>query len=1273
MSDAREPALAPLEKAARVIQALKTRLDAAESRREAPIALVGMGCRFPGGADDPERFWRLLEDGVDAIGEVPAERQAETPWDDPSRPLEGTAHRRGGFIGAVDRFDAAFFGLTPREAASMDPQHRLLLEESWHALEDAGIDPFSLRGSDTGVFVGIASNDYGQMLLRRQDYGAYYLTGNPLNAAAGRLAFTYGLNGPCAAIDTACSASLVAVHQACQALRLGDCSLAFAAGVNLVLLPLGGFILARAGMLAADGLCKPLDAAADGYVRSEGCGVVVLKRLADALRDGNRVHAVLLGSAVNHGGASAGFIVPNGAAQQQVIRRAVARAGIEAADIGYVEMHGTGTPLGDPIEVRALAAALGDGRAADRAVMIGSVKSNIGHLEAAAGIAGLIKTVLAVSRGRVPASLHVREPNPDIPWAELPVAIARESSGWRPGRRLAGVSSFGASGTNAHVIVAAPEPVSADERPVGRQGELLLISARSRDALAELARQHAARLADLPPPSFAAYAASCATRRAHLPHRLALLAADPASAALRLGAGLDDPKTIVGEARGRAKLVLVVPPSPVALPWEFPAFAAASRECGEQLGDPAIGEALKAGRLAPELAGHLAGYALGRMWLGFGLQPAAIAGIGAGLRAAAALAGAIGLGEALASNDDPVLTMSRIPLHDGSGRILGAGAVRHETVALAAPDLVAACGGGIGLELGMDADWPAIAVRLARLHVASVAIDWRTVYPPLQAVPLPAYPFARDRHWLPPELERPAPSVPVALAAEMPAGPAATDLAGLIERQLGEVAGALTRIVEQQLAALPTLTQGSLANLAPVRPAPARAVPAMPAAPAPGADLVLAAADDVAGLQRNLATLGEMLRQTAPERWHETALSSRQATTGRHRAMVMANGPAEAAAIISADGDRRLKLAVASEIRVSFVFPGLGEQHPGMGKRLYDKNAWFRRELDRLCDLAAAMVDADLREIMFSATPPRPAKRDFRAMLQRARAAAGPAPDSGANRLSRTLYAHAAIFVIEVALVRLWQHLRIEPAMLAGYSLGEYTAACVAGVMDERTALELIAARARLIEGLPAGGMLAAAAGRKRVEPLLDRDVWIAAMSAPELTVLGGSDAALDQMCARLKENNLVHRRLSAVHAFHTPHMEPIGAAFRERLKHTELRPPRLPYLGNLTGDWVAPAAAIDPEAWVRHAIEPVRFADALERLLAEPEMAVLEVGPGQSLTSFAHQFPRRPGTMRLAVSSLPGANDGEPDEDILLETAGRLWLAGAPVDWARWERSNEQ
>jgi acyl transferase domain-containing protein len=203
--------------------------------------------------------------------------------------------------------------------------------------------------------------------------------------------------------------------------------------------------------------------------------------------------------------------------------------------------------------------------------------------------------------------------------------------------------------------------------------------------------------------------------------------------------------------------------------------------------------------------------------------------------------------------------------------------------------------------------------------------------------------------------------------------------------------------------------------------------------------------------------------------------------------------------------------------------------------------------------------------------------------------------------------------------------------------------------------------------------MLAAAAGRKRVEPLLDRDVWIAAVSAPELTVLGGSDEALDQMCARLRDNNLVHRRLSAAHAFHTPHMEPIGAAFRETLMRTELRPPRLPYLGNLTGDWVGPAAATDPEAWVRHAIEPVRFAEALERLLAEPEMAVLEVGPGQSLTSFAHQFPRRPGTMRLAVPSLSSANDSEPDEGILLQTAGRLWLAGAPVDWAQWERSYEQ
>ena len=1361
-----------LQKAALVIRELRERLDQAAQASGEPIAVIGMACRFPG-ADGPDGFWRLLNDGADAITGIPPEREAETPWRDTTASNgDGGVPRFGGFIRDCDCFDAAFFGLTGREAAMMDPQHRLLLESSWHALEDAGLDPLSLRDSETGVFVGIASNDYAQILLNHRDYSAYYLTGNPMNAAAGRLAFTYGLRGPCVALDTACSASLVAVHQACQALRGNECGLALAAGVNLVLLPLGGIILSRAGMLAPDGRCKTLDAAADGYVRGEGCGIVVLKRLSDAVRDGDRIRAVLRGSAVTHGGQSAGFTVPNGAAQRAAIEKALARAKTTPAEVGYVELHGTGTQLGDPIEVRALAAALAPGRSADRPVVIGSVKSNIGHLEGAAGIAGLIKTVLAVEQGRIPATLHVRSPNPDIPWAELPVAIAREAQAWPPGPRISGVSSFGASGTNVHVVVAGAGEGPAEPAPrEARETELVVISARSNAALIALARRHAEALGCLAPAEFSPYAAVAAAGRAHLPHRAAVLAGSAADAAARLRAFADGDGGAVlhGESKHRARLLLGLGSRPPrGLPFGRPVFDHALAECAAQLASPDLPNALAEGRMEPARAAVVSLYAMARVWQSLGLEPAMLAGSGPGLRVAGVLAQALDLRTAVETPAGAALALASptLPLLDHSGTMLGQGSVLSDAAQAPAADLLARGGAATGLWLGGDAPpgmiladddaaaWPALAQQLAALFVAGASLAWGVIYPRGNGrrPALPCYPFARTRHWVAPAEPQPAitqasPQLTKTQAAPQPATtqaapqpattqaaphPAATqatpqpanttaapvpavdaeavaagsggiDVAAIFQSQLSEAAAALTRIVEHQLAAItpsgasqeparapraaaapgqsgepnvPSAPQdagGASPGNTPAPAAPARPVSPEPTAATPEAapgrrgpvadaeDLLLAAADDEGALADALAALASRL-QEQPGPWHDMARQSRLAASGRHRAMLVSHGSRQAAEALSATPpNRRLRTGAAGNIRVAYVFPGLGEQHPGMAKGLYERSAVFRDEIDRLCALAAPLVDADLREVMFAGAP-APA-RDLRAMLRREAAP----PTQAADRLARTLFAHTAILVIELALVRLWDSLGVRPVALAGYSLGEYAAACVAGVMDERAVLELVAARARLIETLQAGGMLAAAAATAQIAPLLGEDTWIAAFAAPALTVIGGSEAKLAQLCPLLAQHKIVHRRLAASRAFHTPHMAAIAAPFRALLARTELHAPRIPYIANLTGDWVTPGQATDPDWWVRHAIEPVRFADALQRLLADPDMAVLEVGPGQSLTSYAHQVPRAGSAPRLAMPSLRAANDEQSDAATFLTAAGRLWLAGAPVDWARW------
>ena len=435
--------------------------DGAETERieNEAIAIIGMACRFPGGSDLAE-FWRLLESGGHAVSKGrtrPALEGAGSRVG--SQDDAGNGRHWGAFIEGIDQFDAEFFRVAPVEARLMDPQHRLLLETSWKALEDAGIDPDRLRGSRTGVFAGISSSDYRALVSDTEEVpGLHAATGNTSSTAIGRVAFTLGLEGPAVAVDTACSSSLVALHQAVAGLQRNEADLALAGGVSAILSESPTVAFASAGMLAADGRCKTFDASADGYVRGEGCGMVILKRASEAERDGDRIWGLIRGAAVNQDGASAGLTVPNGPAQERLIEDALSRAGLKPAEVDYLEAHGTGTELGDPVEVHAAAGVYCRDRGPDRPLLLGSVKTNVGHLEAAAGIAGLIKVILSMNSGVIPRHLHFEEPNPRIEWDRFPVSVTGEATNWpfRPGEPArAGVSSFGFSGTNAHVVVEA--------------------------------------------------------------------------------------------------------------------------------------------------------------------------------------------------------------------------------------------------------------------------------------------------------------------------------------------------------------------------------------------------------------------------------------------------------------------------------------------------------------------------------------------------------------------------------------------------------------------------------------------------------------------------------------------------------------------------------------------------------------------------------------------------------------------------------------------------
>ncbi len=569
-----------LKRALLKIDNLQAQLD----KQREPIAIVGMSLRFPNGANDPEKFWQLLRAGVDCITEIPASRWNVEDYYDPNPDAPGKMYTRcAGFIDNVEHFDPQFFGIAPREAQSMDPQQRLLLEVAWEALEAAGQAPSKLAGSRTGVYVGISGNDYAHLHTGAENIDTYFGAGVAHSIASGRISYVLGLQGPSVAVDTACSASLTAVHLACQGLRSGESDMALAGGVNVILTPEGIITASQARMLSPEGRCKTFDASANGYVRAEGCAMIVLKRRSDAVANGDNILALIRGTAANQDGRSGGLTAPNGEAQQAVIRAALANANLKPEDISYLETHGTGTALGDPIEVQSLGAVFGASHSQENPLLLGAVKSNIGHLEAAAGIAGLIKTVLALQHGDLPPSLHVQKLNPHIAWEKLPVQVTTALTPWlvEKEKRIAGVSSFGFSGTNVHVILqgangrqGANEDKKEKEPSSNSGGErslqTLALSAKNDAALRELAMRYEQFLSSpsntpLNPPSrgdvrnspleggqggvahdstktFANICFTANAGRAHFNHRLALVAESKEQARAQLAAFVGEEK-----------------------------------------------------------------------------------------------------------------------------------------------------------------------------------------------------------------------------------------------------------------------------------------------------------------------------------------------------------------------------------------------------------------------------------------------------------------------------------------------------------------------------------------------------------------------------------------------------------------------------------------------------------------------------------------------------------------------------------------------------------
>ncbi len=719
-----------------------------------PIAITGIGCRFPGGADGPVAFWKLLCDGTDAITGIPADRWNEETFYDPVPGRTGKSIARwGGFLDSIDRFDAGFFGISPREAAFMDPQQRLLLHAAWEALDDGGEVPDPVHGSRTGVFVGASHTDYATLQDSPSDHhamGVWTATGESLSITANRLSFCLNLRGPSLAVDTACSSSLVAVHLACMSLWNEECPVALAGGVNVIILPSPYIKFSRNSMLSPDGRCRAFDAGANGFVRAEGVGLIVLKPLPAALADGNPIYAVIRGTAVNQDGRTSGITVPGARAQTELVRDACRHAGILPTHVQYAEAHGTGTAVGDPIEAEALGAALSPERSREQPCWIGSVKTNIGHLESAAGIAGLIKVALSLHHGQIPPTLHFTHPNPQIDFERLNLRVVQTLQPYRDGTDppLASVNAFGFGGTNAHAILQAWPADRGRARPGHPRGDegayLLTLSARSEESLRGLAvkyqdflapggADHGLRLEDV---CFTAGA-----HRTHHPHRLSVAARSREETLERIAAFL------AGESRpGVTAGQSVVTPAPVFVfsgqgpQWwgmgrqllnEEPVFRQAIEECDHLfrgLGDWSLIDELTRDRAASRLQ-HTAiaqpaifalQVALAALWQSWGIRPAAVVGHSVGEVAAAHLAGVLSLREA-----------ARVVFHRGRcmdlapqrGRMLAVGVSEAEAQAA-----MAGCAGGVSIAALNSPMSVTLSGDAAALEAIAAALEPRGIF-----------------------------------------------------------------------------------------------------------------------------------------------------------------------------------------------------------------------------------------------------------------------------------------------------------------------------------------------------------------------------------------------------------------------------------------------------------------------------------------------------------------------------------------------------------------
>jgi len=1289
--------------------------------RSEPIAIVGMACRFPGRADTPERFYWLLLQGIDAVTDVPAERWDADAYHDPTGRRRGSmSSRRAGFLdhANIEGFDAQFFGISAREAIQMDPQQRLLLELAWEALEDAGVAPPQLLGTETGVFVGAAVDDYSVLRRRLGGTGVtvHTSTGQARSILANRVSYVLGLRGPSISVDTACSSSLVSIHLACQALSLGECSLALAGGVQLNLAPDTMIEVSALGALSPEGKCRTFDAAANGYVRGEGGGVVLLKPLSRALRDGDRVYAAIRGSAVNNDGRSNGLTAPSSAAQEAVLAAACSRAGVAPAEVDYVELHGTGTPLGDPIEAEALGAVYGRGRPAERPLLVGSVKTNIGHLEGAAGIAGVIKTALSLHHGEIPRSLHYQRPNPhiDLDALRLRVVTAAQPLGGALDRPpLAGVSSFGFGGTNAHAIL---------EGAAWPATYLLPLAADGAAAMNQAAAAALLRLEGAPPASdLEALCADIALQCPRGAARLAVVAGSREELCASLSAFLEGRDE---GARGRGAIwegtAGAAPLRPVFVcaglgpRWDGmgrrllatePAFRAAFERCDAAF-TPAAGWSLLDELHSPRDISRqddddahdvvhplqvLLQAAMADLLRAWGVEPAAVLGHSIGEVAAAYCAGALDL---------PTAARVIRPIGEAYQRLALSGGGVLVLVGRSRAELERRCGPLTGPIFLAGENDPVSCV---------VTGEEALVNPALSAKRVRVRVLARTcAHAAPAEPELPAMTAALPAYAPEPARvPLFSTTLGRFARgeELGREYWAqnMSRPVRFregiealldaghrvfiELSAYPVLVR-SIERTAAHRGATVTALAVQDRA-----------VDGRRALRRALAALHVAGADLAWDR-----VFAREPASSAKRPLLL---PLSAR---SEDALRDLAAAYRDDLRASSVHSldlcaATALRRPHHPFRL-SVAARGRTDLaEQLEAFVGGRVSAGVsvgrggassgsRGLPAVATAPRPVlvfsgqggqwpgmgsrllreEPVFRAHLQRAsRAIEDVAGISVLAELEaptprtweRADFLQPAIFAVEVALAEFLATWGITPGAVMGHSMGEVAAAYAAGILSIEDAARIITVRSDLahrhVNGR--GGMAAVQLGVSEIaEAIRGFDgIELSASNAPRGQVVAGDEGALEKMLSELVARGVWCRRIKVSFASHCAHVDPILPEMERLLGGVRPRPASVPFFSTVRCRELG-GEELDGRYWCDNLRDQVRFAEAVQQLARSGHRQFIEISPHPILVQAIEENLEEVGAVgRVLPSLIRDADEG----CAVRRVVGALYADGAEVPWS--------